>query len=652
MGANNTDSKNYNGVVGYTQAFGSNKYYELRVGYNRYDTSQFAEDFGIDENNELGIPNGNLAAYPETSGIARFNISGFSQTGSPGSTNAIRFGSTLNFTNNFSWIKDRHSFKVGADVRFMHSSLTNPQTMPRGIFTFDRNYTSNRGASGTGYSFASFLLGIPNQVQRDIVDTYPKVRRNFWGVFLQDDFRVSKKLTLQLGVRWDLITPPVDVNNHQSNFDPMDGLIHVASADNRGPNLDTHYDYIAPRLGLAYTLDNGKTAIRAAFGMSYFADNFGANGGTNERNYPFFQEVNLVTPTTFTPFRSISDGLPVFSKVALQPTLTPPAGFAVFYIPSHFHEDTVKMWNVGIQREVGWDTMVDVSYVGTRGTNIFRSYNINVPAPGPGAVAPRRPYFGVAPNISTINLRDGDGKTWYNALQVKVDKRFSHGFQMLVSYTYSKTEDNIAGVAVHPSLDLRMPSPGVAGTKSVDMPHFLVGSATYELPFGPGKRFLSRSSGLGKALAEGWSLSAITMYHSGDPLDIRVSASKLNDGAGATANWPNLTCDTVGTPKQVTQWFDTSCFADPAEFQFGSYQIGDVRGPSVFNTDLSLVKRTSIGKGSIEFRADAFNVFNRAHFDRPGVSNTGATFGTSTFGRIAATRLTPREVQLGVRFLF
>ena len=145
--------------------------------------------------------------------------------------------------------------------------------------------------------------------------------------------------------------------------------------------------------------------------MSYFADNFGANGGTNERNYPFFQEVNLVTPTTFTPFRSISDGLPVFSKVALQPTLTPPAGFAVFYIPRHFHEDTVKMWNVGIQREVGWDTMIDLSYVGTRGTNIFRSYNINVPAPGPGAGAPRRPYFGIAPNISTINLRDGDGKT-------------------------------------------------------------------------------------------------------------------------------------------------------------------------------------------------------------------------------------------------
>ena len=163
---------------------------------------------------------------------------------------------------------------------------------------FDRNYTSNNGAAGTGYSLASFLLGYPNQVQRDIVDTYPNVRRNFWGVFAQDDFRVSSKLSLQLGLRWDLITPPVEASNRQSNFSLADGLIHVASADNRGPNWNTHYDYFAPRLGLAYTPDEGRTAVRAAFGISYFADNFGANGGTNERNYPFFQEVNLVTPTS------------------------------------------------------------------------------------------------------------------------------------------------------------------------------------------------------------------------------------------------------------------------------------------------------------------------------------------------------------------
>jgi hypothetical protein len=632
MGANNADNTSWNGVIGYTRSFGSNKFYEVRVGYNDYDTEQRGEDFGVDKNNELGIPNGNLAAYPETSGFASFRPAGFHNTGSPGFTNSVRIGSTLHITNNFSWIKGKHAMKAGADLRRMQSSLTNPQTQPRGIFDFDRLMTSNRGASGTGHAFASFLLGYPNRVRRDIVDTYPEVRRDFLGLFVQDDFRVTPKLTLQIGLRWDLATPPVDANNRQSNFSIEDGLIHVASDGNRGPNLDTHYDYFAPRLGIAYTPDNGKTAVRAAFGISYFPDNFGANGGTNERNYPFFQEIDLVAPNAQVPFRSVSDGLPAFAPVTLSRTLTPPAGFAVFYIPRHFHEDTATMWNIGIQRELGWHTMLDVSYVGTRGTNIFRSRNINVPDPGPGNLQQRRPYFAIAPNLTAINERDGDGKSWYNALQVKLDKRFSHGLQLLASYTFSKTEDDVTPVqAIHPTAlgdRERMP----ALSKAIDIPHNLVVSATYELPFASNK------------LVAGWSISAITTYQSGDPLDIRVSASRLNTGTG---NWADVTCGEIGTPKEVARWFDTSCFADPAQFAFGNYTIGDVRGPSVFNTDLSLSKRTTLGRTTLEVRADAFNVFNKAHF-----SNPNSTFGNAQFGVISGTRLPPREVQLGVRVLF
>jgi len=279
--------------------------------------------------------------------------------------------------------------------------------------------------------------------------------------------------------------------------------------------------------------------------------------------------------------------------------------------------------------------------VGTRGSNLFRSYNINVPDPGPGAVQPRRPYFAIAPTLSAINLRDGDGRSWYDALQIKLDKRFSHGLQALVSYTYSKTEDDVTPASLHPSRrDVRMP----AVSKALDIPQMLVVSATYELPFGPGRRFLAGSAGAVKKVVEGWSISAITNYHSGDPLDVRVSASRLNTGSG---NWADVTCDAIGMPKSVDKWFDTSCFADPAEHQFGNYQIGQVRGPSVFNTDLSVFKRTSLGAKWLELRIDAFNIFNRAHFSNPNV-----TYGNAAFGRISATRLTPREIQLGVRFLF
>ncbi len=649
MGANNADNTNHNAVLGYTQTLGSSKFFEFRAGYNRYWTHQYAEDFGILKNNELGIPNGNIAGHDETSGIASFRPAGFSNTGSSGTTNAIRVGTTYNLTGNLSWIRSNHNFKVGADARIVSGAVSNPQTQPQGRFTFDRNYTSRAGASGTGYSFATMMLGFPNLVQRDIVDTWPLIRRNFVGVFAQDDFRVNRKLSLQIGLRWDLMTPPVQVDNRQSNFSPTDGLIHLASAENRGPDRKTQYGYIAPRLGLAYSPDNGKTAFRAAFGMSYFADNFGASGGTSERNYPFFLQVDVPTPTTFTPFRSVSDGFPTVNSVPLAPTLAPPAGFAVFYIPNDFHEDTTKMWNVGVQRELGWNTVLDVSYVGTRGTHIFRSFNVNVPMPGPGNVNQRRPYFSVAPGITTINQRDGAGSTWYDALQLKLDKRFAHGLQALMAYTYSKTEDNIATLGIHPTLAVRQRAPGASGSKVLDIPQIFTGSLTYELPFA------QSASGLAKTLGAGWAFSAITLFHSGDPLDIRVSASQLNDGGG---NWPNITCDPMANaPRTPQQWFDTSCFANPAQFQFGNYKYSNARGPTVFNTDMSLSKRTAIGKASLEVRLDVFNVFNRAHFANPGAAglgtaNTGLTFGTTAFGSISAVRLPPREAQFGVRFLF
>jgi hypothetical protein len=173
----------------------------------------------------------------------------------------------------------------------------------------------------------------------------------------------------------------------------------------------------------------------------------------------------------------------------------------------------------------------------------------------------------------------------------------------------------------------------------LDIPHIFTASLTYELPFA------RSAAGTAKALLAGWSVSAITLYHSGDPLDVRVSASQLNTGG---ANWPDTTCDpNAGAPHTVQQWFNTSCFADPAQFQFGNYRYSDARGPDVFNTDVSVAKRTALGRTSLEVRIDVFNVFNRTHFANPNL-----TFGTAAFGTISNTRLTPREAQLGVRFLF
>jgi hypothetical protein len=612
---------------------------EFRFGVNKYDLAQFGSDFGIPKNNELGIPNGNIEGHPYTSGIADFNVSGFLRTGSPGFTNSVRIGKTFQFSDNFSWLFNRHSVKFGGDYRHITSTLTNPQTQPRGLFSFDRNYTSNRGAANTGHPWASFLLGLPNRVQRDFVDTYPQVRINFVGFFVQDDFRVNRNLTVNLGLRWDLLTTPVEKNNRQTNFSLQDGLMHLASDDDRGPLTTNFYGGWAPRLGVAWSPDDGRTAIRGAYGISYYRDNFGANGGTLERNHPLFQQIDLQTPDQFTPFRSVSDGLPGFTPVPLTPTMVPPPGFAVFFFPAGDKPNMAHMFNAGVQRQLPWNSVLDVTYVGTRGENIFVSRNVNVPLPGPGDVNQRRPYYSLVPNITAINQRSGDAESWYDALQVKLDKRFSQGLQALVAYTYSRSEDT--AFILHPAFETRAPSIG----KAVDIPHNLVVSWTYELPIGPGKQYMSGGNQVVQKLLEGWSVNGVTGFLTGEPLNIMVASSQLNTGTG---NFADVTCDTIGMPQEVTQWFDTACFANPPLFEFGNYEIGDVRGPKFINTDFSIFKRTGLGgTRSIEVRFEFFNLFNHAQF-----SNPNTQFGNAQFGRISSTRFPSREIQLGGRFLF
>ncbi len=639
----NADSRNQNAVAGYTRMFSPTKINEFRFGFNRFNVLHRASDYGIPKNNELGIPNGNIPGQDYTFGIARFNIPGFQQTGGPGSTNAVRIANIFQYTDNFTWIRSRHTFKFGGDIRRIQSTLTNPQTAPRGQFDFDQNYTSNIGQAGTGSGWASFLLGYPNRVARDFVNTKPGVRMLFSGFYFQDDFRVTPQLTLNMGVRWDLFTRPVEKYNRQSNFNTGNGLIETASDDDRGPNVDNYMRNWGPRFGFAYSPDGGKTAFRGAYGISYFPDNFGATGGTLERNYPFFLLFDTTSPTQFIPFTSVSDGLPPYTVVPLQPQLVPPPGFAVFQVSQNFRQDMAQMWNFGIQRQITNSVMFEAAYVATKGSHLYRNRNINVPYPGPGPIPARRPYAPIAPTITDINQRNGDGDSNYQSGQFKLVKRYSAGLTLLVSYTFSKSIDNVSNILF--PLDDNLNRAVSAGFKQVDIPHNFVISYSYELPFGKGKTFLSGVSGVVDSLVGGWAVNGITTVRSGSPLLVNVASSQLNTG---TANRADINCTSVPTPKQVEQWFDPSCFSAPPQYVFGNSGVGHVRGPGVHNWDFSVFKGIRIDeKRNFELRGEFFNIFNQAHF-----ANPGNTFGTTSFGRISSTSLPPRQIQLGAKFLF
>lgn len=653
-GGPNSVALNQNAVLGWGRTLSPSMVNDARIGFNRFNVHDTANAYGIDENNILGIPNGNIPSLPYTSGIAQFNISGFvvsggpGLTGDPGWTNAERIANVFDYTDGLSWVVGKHSLKFGGDVQQVQATLTNAQDDPRGIFNFNGNYTSNQGASGTGNPYASFLLGDPNQVLRDFVNTVPALRMVFAGFYIQDDYRVTQSLTLNLGLRWDLFTSPVEKFNRQSNFDPATGLIEVASSNNRGPNVNNDYGNWGPRVGLAYSPDNGKTAIRAAFGISYFPDNFGATGGTLERNYPFFTVSQNTTPTPFTPFWSLSgNGLIAPITVPYTPggTLTPPPGFGVFYVSGNFKQDEAQVWNFSIQRQLPGKMMLSVAYVGTHGLHLFRDLQLNQALPGPGPIGPRLPFYSVAPNIPTVDQRNGDGTSHYNALQAQLQKRFSNGLSFLAAYTWSKTMDDTTTLVdpYNDALNYALSN----GFKLVDIPQTFVFSYSYELPFGQGKSLLNNSSGIIGHLVSGWSINGITTFQSGQPLQVTVANNLLNNNG--YSNPADITCNSVSTPKTVEQWFNTGCFAAPPAYTFGNSGVGHVRGPGINNWDFSVAKDTALGSETRRLRleADFFNLANAAHFSNPNL-----TLGDSNFGTISSDRLPPRLIQLGAKFSF
>ena len=647
MGGPNSVALNQNAALGWTRTFTPNMINEVRLGFNRYNVVDTANTYGMDVNNQLGIPNGNIPGLPYTSGIAQFNITGFSNTGDPGWTNAMRVANLYNITDSFTWVKGRHTIKFGGNVEKVQSTLTNSQDDPRGIFQFDGNYASNQGAPNTGNPFASFLLGFPHFVDRDFVNTVPAVRMTFAGLFVQDDFRVTRSLTLNLGLRWDVFTTPVEKYNRQSNFDPATGLIITASPDNRPPNVNTYYGNWGPRFGFAYSPDSGKTAIRGAFGISYFPDNFGATGGTLERNYPLFTISRNNTPTPFTPFWSMSqNGLiaPIVVNYNPGDALTPPPGFGVFFVASNFKQDQAQVWNFSIERQLPGNMMASVAYVGTHGLHLYRDLQLNQALPGPGPVGPRLPFYDVAPNIPTVDQRNGDGNSHYNALQAKLEKRFSSGLSFLASYTFSKTIDDTTNV-VYPYSDAL--NRGLSnGFKLVDIPQNFVFSYVYELPIGKGKPFMHDASGWANGFAGGWSINGIVTFQAGQPLAVTVANNLLNNNGGS--NPADITCSNVSMPKTVGEWFDTSCFANPAAYTFGNSGIGHIRGPGISNWDFSVGKDTSIGERTkLRFEAAFFNLTNTAHFSNPNL-----TLGNAGFGTISGDRLPPRLIQLGAKFSF
>lgn len=653
IGDVNSNPRDHNAAIGYDHTFNARRINSLRLGFNRFYTVDSGNDINTNANQTLGIPNSVYANYPATTGIANFSFGGGSTnvatTGSQGWTNAHRITNVYQLTDNFTQVFGAHTVVVGGDYRRLQASLTNADRNQSGEFDFSPDYTSSctnqPGCSSPtgGDKFASFLLGNPSQISRGFVNASPATRANLLALYGQDDWHVSQSLTLNLALRWDLITPPIDKANHQANFNLSNGLLDIARDGNRAPNVDTYYGGLSPRVGFAYTPNHGGTVVHGAYGITHFPGNFGGMGGALERNYPFFQQFVVNPAVQYTPSLTISGtGLPALTNpVISNNTVAPPANTSVTNMPRNFQVDVATAWNFGVQQQLTSTSAISLTYVGTKGTHLYRGRNIDVAQPGAGSLTSRRIYAGIAPQLSDIEYRASDGKSLYHALQVEAKKSTSFGIEGRVSYTWSKEIDNTS--IWNPLVDSL--NYGRGTNQAPDVPNNFIATAIYQLPFGRKHYLLGGVNGIGNAIVGGWQFATTTMVRSGTPLTFNAGFDNLN--AGFT-NRASITCSSLQPNRSLNAWFDKSCFTTPAPYVYGNSGYGRVRGPSYVNSDLSLSKTFDIAeKTKVQVQMDAFNLTNTPHYSNPRTS-----LSDGGFGRITGTNGNPRQLQLGAHLTF
>ena len=695
----NATNQTTNDVVGWDHTFSPNMMNQFRIGFSRFASSEFSTAFGVAENNQLGVPNGNIAAFPDTSGIANVNISGFLSTGDPGwvPQGLGRLSNIYQYNDAFTLVKGRNNWKLGVSIQGIQARCYNPQNDPRGQFYATGNYT---GTGSNGAAVADWLVGALNGSHRDQFFDVPNTRVKWVGAFAQDDLRLNNRLTLNLGVRYDVYTAPVDTKNLQSNFvisGPHAGLNQIASSSNRSPNVNTEKWNISPRAGFAYTPDNGKTALRAAVGFSYFPDNFGADGGTLERNYPFDQQENnsatmgnCLTPYTGTSTNmnpnpaeysacgslilanglpgNVTTGSPVYQPL-VEPSVTPggfiapPPGFGVYEVASNFRQDRAVNWNVSIERAVGANMSIHAAYVGTEGSYLFHDWQLNQCNPTAFSVGPTydqlqaqygttqypsfpncMPYYSVAPNVSTIDFRNSGGKSHYNAGQFLFQRRTGANLTFTAAYTWSKLMDNINNPLDSYWFKQELDT---AGWQHNNYPHVVTLTYVYTLPFGRRQKFANSISPLVDAIVGGWSISGITNFRSGAPLLMGASSQYLlPQNGGQRANY---NCATPVNPHTEAEWFQTTCFTQPVGFVFGNAGVGagSIYGPRYQDWDMTFAKAVHLAEGmQLQFQASFFNVFNHVNYQGPDTNVQDGSFG------VISNDFLPRMGQLGMTLSF
>jgi outer membrane receptor protein involved in Fe transport len=622
--------------VQHIHTFGPRLLNEFRFGYHMGNIRKLGARTGTDFTIEsLGI-NGLKVGGPDGRPLRRdeqgfpvLAIEGYLGIGDSQASSNLDNSRTYQWVDNFSVIRGAHSMKVGGDIRY-HADDATTNNWPFSNIAFTRDISGN--------SAAAMMLGFPRTVLTPEGVPISKVRQKRYGVYFQDDWKVSPNLTLNLGVRYDLFGVPSEINNvsRTLRFDLGPQPVLYPEPGQRAELWVNEYKYVSPRAGFAYRLSN-KNVVRGGYGIFYTAAQFD-NINILQLNPPAGGSLTVINPATNPPAtiqnpvpREIFPNNPIFNVATIAPDRKRRNAY-------------VQNFNLQFSRQITTNDVIEVGWVASKGTFMdtsLNNYNNLTPSLVPFNQA-RRPY----PQFNRIRMVVADGNSTFHSLQTRLERRFSEGLSLTAAYTWSHFIDDTGQTINRGGCVCQNPlNRGRAERADSinDIRHRLVVGYVYELPWGKSLR------GAAKLALGGWQTGGIITLQSGSPFNVVQSGDTQNV---EFASWSRPHALAGRSPKldnrDPFRWFDTSAF-ERSNGVFGTSPRNPVVGPGLHVFDLSASKSFPVPREghSVMFRAELFNSLNTPQFGQPG-----GTLGTGTFGRVTGTRADNRQIQLALKYTF
>jgi hypothetical protein len=705
-------------AFGFTHIFSPSLLLDLRAAFTRINNLSLPLNYGLDvDQNVIGFPASMTSFSPFANSLSPVSIGPFGDIGDGSFVPLQDIDNTFQYNGTVSWTKGNHNFKFGASL--IRRQARNVQSGDAAAGRYQFNLPSDTIANPTGDP-AIQLQQQTNQLASALVGAFAVQARNFnitapdyrsWepSGFAQDSWKATSKLTLLLGVRYDVFTPFTEAHNHISNFDYLqalsttaanvDSALKIAGVNGVSStvNIPTNYDNVAPRIGFAYSA-RPSTVIRAGYGLSYFPGNYTSNADL--KNPPFtdiytpacqstlavqieMQQNKFIGQNPDCATQGSPGALSATEAIPAPPTTPQPlpplntiAGLAFGAEATNFRSALIQQFNLQVEQQVGANVFT-IGYVGNIGQHLPESINnINQPAPfnplnNPTNTLQNRPLFNQLPNLGNTSYIATGGISNYNGLQLAFQRRFTKGLAFDANYTWAKAMSDVTSFSEQGDQGWSNANPNEIrqieyGKSEDDIQNRFALSVNYELQYG--KEF----TGIKKAFLSGWQTNMITIWQTGKPFTVVNSGIGVdspeglgynnratpqnNTGGGAGADRPNQIVSAQTSSKPLSRFFNTAAFAPQPLGTVGNTQRNSLFGPNFRHVDLSLFKNFPIGeRGNLQFRVESFNISNTPNFFMANTnSTTNVQFGTSAFGTISETdpNYTPRQYQFALKAQF